>query len=78
MLSTRQIAACLYFVNFLLSLVFPAKLALFGLGWILMTLGCLLLDATRRRDGWWVAGHTLLTGGVMVLFVDLLQRRLFS
>ena len=80
MLSTRQIAACLYFVNFLLALVFPDKLALFGLGWLLMTLGCLSLDASpvRARNRWWITGHALLSTGVLILFADLIQRRLFA
>ncbi len=77
-MSTRQIAACLYFLNFLLALVFPDKLALFGLGWLLMTLGCLSLDLTRIRNHWWIAGHGLLSCGVLVLFVDLIHRRLFA
>lgn len=87
-MSTRQIAACLYFANFLVALTAPA-LVIFAFGWLLLTLGCLLLDLTpltladqppaiRLRQPLWVAGHTLLTGGVFVLFMDLICRRFFA
>lgn len=88
-MSTRQILACLYFLNFLLALCFPAKMALSGVGWLLMSLGCVTLDAApfrmvaapasiRLRNPLWIAGHTLLTSGVFVLFVDLVRRRFFA